>query len=224
MNATTSTRLTADERRDAVVAAALHEFADGGYVGDLDRVDRSGGRRLAAVPVPAVRDEARAVPRGRPTRLRADPVECSTRPPARRRPTTRRCSILDLMGTAYMRLLVRPDLLRVQLQAYAACGDDDVRQVVREEFAEPVRRGQARQRRLERGRSTTSSPRGCCSTWRPRSSWAARPRRGRSAACCKSHAPEAGVGRRRLTTEHPTPLFSPQNLVTTNSQGANRST
>ena len=39
------------------------------------------------------------------------------------------------MGAAYMRLLADRDLLRVQLQAYAACGDDDVRQVVREEFA-----------------------------------------------------------------------------------------
>ncbi len=39
------------------------------------------------------------------------------------------------MGTAYMHLLSDRDLLRVQLQAYAACGDDDVRQVVREEFA-----------------------------------------------------------------------------------------
>ena len=39
------------------------------------------------------------------------------------------------MGLAYMRLLSDRDLLRVQLQAYAACGDDDVRQVVREEFA-----------------------------------------------------------------------------------------
>ena len=43
--------------------------------------------------------------------------------------------VLDLMGLAYMRLLSDRDLLRLQLQAYAACGDDDVRQVVREEFA-----------------------------------------------------------------------------------------
>ena len=34
-----------------------------------------------------------------------------------------------------MRLLSDRDLLRVQLQAYAACGDEDVREVVREEFA-----------------------------------------------------------------------------------------
>ena len=45
-----------------------------------------------------------------------------------------------------MRLLSDRDLLRVQLQAYAACGDDDVRQVVREEFAALYALGQARQR------------------------------------------------------------------------------
>jgi len=39
------------------------------------------------------------------------------------------------MGNAYKRLLSDRDLLRVQLQAYAACGDEDVREVVREEFA-----------------------------------------------------------------------------------------
>ncbi len=56
---------------------------------------------------------------------------------ARRGPSDdQACSILELMGTAYMRLLADRDLLRVQLQAYAACGDEDVRQVVREEFTE----------------------------------------------------------------------------------------
>ena len=44
------------------------------------------------------------------------------------------CTVLELMGLAYMRLLSDTDLLRIQLQAYAACGDDDVRRVVREEF------------------------------------------------------------------------------------------
>ena len=33
-----------------------------------------------------------------------------------------------------MELLADRDLLRVQLQAYAACGDEDVRTAVREEF------------------------------------------------------------------------------------------
>ena len=43
--------------------------------------------------------------------------------------------MLHSMGLAYMQLLSDRDLLRIQLQAYAACGDEDVRRVVREEFA-----------------------------------------------------------------------------------------
>ena len=70
------------------------------------------------------------------------------------------------MGVAYMQLLSDRDLLRVQLQAYAACGDEDVRQVVREEFA-----GSYVAVKSESGASNeeihTSSPRGCCSTSRP---------------------------------------------------------
>src|SRR4249919_243265 len=33
MNAASTTRLTAEERRDEVIAAALHAFAEGGYAG-----------------------------------------------------------------------------------------------------------------------------------------------------------------------------------------------
>ena len=45
-------------------------------------------------------------------------------------------TVLHSMGLAYMRLLADTDLLRIHLQSYAACGDDDVRKVVREEFTE----------------------------------------------------------------------------------------
>ena len=44
-------------------------------------------------------------------------------------------SVLGAMGIAYMRLLADRTLLLVQLQAYAACGDPVVRDVVRDEFA-----------------------------------------------------------------------------------------
>ena len=47
-------------------------------------------------------------------------------------------------------LLSDPDLLRIRLQSYAACGDEDVRQVVREEFTDAYS-CQARERRIERG-------------------------------------------------------------------------
>jgi AcrR family transcriptional regulator len=133
MNAATTTRQTADERRDAIVVAALHEFAEGGYSGtSTDSIARAVG-----VSQPYLfqlfgtkRQLFLAVVRHGFQRTRLVFHEA-----ARRGPTDdQACTVLELMGTAYMRLLADRDLLRVQLQAYAACGDDDVRQVVREEF------------------------------------------------------------------------------------------
>src|SRR4249919_1277872 len=133
--ATTGTRQTADERRDAVVVAALHAFADGGYSGtSTEPIARAVG-----VSQPYIfqlfgtkRELFLAVVRHGFQRTRLVFHEAAKRGPEDD-PT---CSILDLMGLAYMRLLSDRDLLRVQLQAYAACGDEDVRQVVREEFTE----------------------------------------------------------------------------------------
>jgi AcrR family transcriptional regulator len=135
MNATTATqRQTADERRDAVIVAAVREFAAGGYAGtSIESIARAVGvsqpylfqlfGTKRAIFLAAVRHAFQR------TRLVFHEA-------AKRRPEDdQACSVLELMGTAYMRLLSDRDLLRVQLQAYAACGDDDVRQVVREEFA-----------------------------------------------------------------------------------------
>ena len=131
--ATTGTRQTADERRDAVIAAAVHEFAEGGFVG----TSTESIARAVGVSQPYLfqlfgtkRDLFLAVVRRCFERTRLVFHEA-----ARRGPTDDQdCSVLDLMGAAYMELLSDRDLLRVQLQAYAACGDEDVRQVVREEF------------------------------------------------------------------------------------------
>jgi AcrR family transcriptional regulator len=46
---------------------------------------------------------------------------------------------LEAMGRAYIGLLADRDLLLLQLQAYAACGDDDVRAVVRRRYADLYR-------------------------------------------------------------------------------------
>ena len=132
--ATTSTRQTADERRDAIIVAALREFAAGGYSG----TSTESIARAVGVSQPYLfqlfgtkRELFLAVVRHGFQRTRLVFHEA-----AKRRPEDdQSCSVLDLMGTAYMRLLSDRDLLRVQLQAYAACGDDDVRQVVREEFS-----------------------------------------------------------------------------------------
>jgi AcrR family transcriptional regulator len=128
-------RQTADERRDAIVVAALHEFAAGGYSG----TSTESIARAVGVSQPYLfqlfgtkRELFLAVVRHGFQRTRLVFHEA-----ARRGPTDDQdCSILDLMGHAYMELLSDRDLLRVQLQAYAACGDEDVRQVVREEFTE----------------------------------------------------------------------------------------
>src|SRR6478735_1178014 len=132
---TTGTRQTADERRDAIIVAALHEFAQGGYAG----TSTESIARAVGVSQPYLfqlfgtkRQLFLAVVRHGFQRTRLVFHEA-----ARRGPTDdQACSVLDLMGAAYMELLSDRDLLRVQLQAYAACGDEDVRQVVREEFTE----------------------------------------------------------------------------------------
>jgi AcrR family transcriptional regulator len=135
MNATSSTRQTAEERRDAIVVAALREFADRGYAG----TSTESIAKAAGVSQPYLfqlfktkRELFLAVVRHGFQRTRLVFHEAARRGPD----DDQYCSVLDLMGTAYMRLLSDRDLLRVQLQAYAACGDDDVRQVVREEFTE----------------------------------------------------------------------------------------
>lgn len=135
MNATPATRQTADERRDAIVVAALHAFAEGGYSGtSTDSIARAVG-----VSQPYLfqlfgtkRELFLAVVRHGFQRTRRVFHEAARRGPS----DDQDCSVLELMGAAYMKLLSDTDLLRVQLQAYAACGDDDVRGVVRHEFAE----------------------------------------------------------------------------------------
>lgn len=134
-NATTSHRQTADERRGAIVVAALREFADGGYVG----TSTESIARAVGVSQPYLfqlfgtkRELFLAVVRHAFLRTRLVFHEAARRGPE----DDQDCTVLHLMGIAYMKLLADRDLLRIQLQAYAACGDEDVRHVVREEFTE----------------------------------------------------------------------------------------
>jgi len=129
------TRHTADERRDEIIAAALHAFAEGGYAG----TSTESIARAVGVSQPYLfqlfgtkRELFLAVVRHGFKRTRLAFEDAVRRGPHDDEP----CTVLDLMGEGYMRLLSDTDLLRVQLQAYAACGDDDVRDVVRQEFTE----------------------------------------------------------------------------------------
>ena len=132
--------MTADERRDAIVAAATEEFAIGGLVG----ASTEAIARQVGVSQPYVfqlfgtkKDLFIAVVRSCFARVtlafeaaarnwRPGDIECDSR--------------LAAMGEEYKRLLADRTLLLVQLQAYAACSDPDVRTVVREEWGLLYRR------------------------------------------------------------------------------------
>jgi len=137
----TRQRVPAAERRDALISAAVREFAHGGLHGTpVERVARRVGvaqpyvfslfssKRelfLAAVErgFERVEDEftqaAQAFAAGRA------PDDCET--------------VLDAMGHAYVQLLHSDrDYLMLQHQSYAACDDDFVRTCVRERYARLV--------------------------------------------------------------------------------------
>lgn len=133
--------MTAEERRDAIVAAAVEEFATGGLVGaSTDTIARRAGvsqpyvfqlfRTKKELFLAVVRDCF-----GR-TRLAFETAARDWTPGA-----TPGCdTVLEAIGLSYMTLLADRHLLLVQLQAYAACSDPEVQAVVREEFGALHRR------------------------------------------------------------------------------------
>ncbi len=133
--------MTADERREAIVAASVEEFASGGLIGaSTDAIARRAG-----VSQPYVfqlfgtkKELFLAV-----VRLCFGRTQRTFEEAARRYEpgTVAGCTnILDAIGASYMKLLADRTLLLVQLQAYAACADRDVQRVVREEFGRLHRR------------------------------------------------------------------------------------
>jgi AcrR family transcriptional regulator len=133
--------MTADERRDAIVAAGIEEFATGGLVGgSTDAIAKRAG-----VSQPYVfqlfgtkKDLFLAVVHRcfERTRLAFEQAARDYVPGQ----TVGCDSVLDAIGASYMRLLADRSALLVQLQAFAACADPDVRDVVRAEFSHLHRR------------------------------------------------------------------------------------
>jgi len=129
------TRMSADERRDDIIAAAAIEFACGGFAG----TSTASVARRAGVSQPYLFQLF-----GTKKELFLAAVrDCFARTGGRFQETARaaRASGLDpmgmltVMGHAYVELLLADrDLLRLQLHAYAACGDPEIRAVVRDEF------------------------------------------------------------------------------------------
>lgn len=138
MNAVTpSTRLTADERRHEIVAAAMAEFAAHGLHGaSVQAIAQRVG-----VSQPYVfqlfrtkKDLFIAVIREGFARTRLAFEDAAHKQEAGSIPGCN--SVLDAMGRRYHDLLRDRTLLLVQLQAYAACDDPDVREAVRAEWDE----------------------------------------------------------------------------------------
>ena len=137
-----TTRLSKEERRREIVEAATREFAVGGLYGTP--VETIAKRVGVSQPylfqlfgtkkelfIAAVR---RAFERTVAT-FRTAAAEAGEDADMK--------TIMIAMGMAYHRLLDDRELLLMQMQAYAACDDEDVREAVREEFLRLVRFVQA---------------------------------------------------------------------------------
>jgi AcrR family transcriptional regulator len=131
----TPTRLTAEERRDELVAAASIEFAETGYAGTpTESISRRAGvsqpyvfqlfgtkRELFIAAVVDCFDRTR-----RSFETAGKSARTAGMDPA---------GILEVMGHSYVRLLMaEPNILRLQLQAYAACGDEEIGTAVRRNY------------------------------------------------------------------------------------------
>jgi AcrR family transcriptional regulator len=140
LGSTRGSRMTADERRDAIVAAATEEFATGGLVG----ASTEAIARRVGVSQPYVfqlfgtkKDLFLAVVRSCFSRI----ILAFEDAAARWAPGDDDCdSALTAMGIAYKKLLADRTLLLVQLQGYAACSDPDVRTAVRDGWKQLYRR------------------------------------------------------------------------------------
>jgi len=133
-------RVPASERRDALVEAAVHEFAHGGFHGTpVDRIARRVG--VAQPYVFSLFASKRelflaAVERGFERVAQRFEEAAAEFDPTTALPDT---DVLNAMGNAYVELLESDrDYLMLQLQSYAACDDDVVRDRVRVCYARLV--------------------------------------------------------------------------------------
>ena len=135
-------RIPAAERRDALIEAAVHEFAHGGLHGTpVDRIARRVGVAQPYVfsPFGSKRDLFLAAVE----RDFEHVAEVFTRAAAEFDPAVALpdADVLTAMGNAYVEMLAdNRDLLMLQHQAYAACDDEVIRDRVRAFYARLVTR------------------------------------------------------------------------------------
>ena len=134
-------RVPASERRDALIDAAVHEFARGGLHGTpVDRIARRVG--VAQPYVFSLFGSKRELFLAAVERCFERTAEHFSRAavafdPATAPPDT---DVLQAMGDSYVALLQSDrDYLMAQLQSYAACDDEVIRDRVRSLYAQLVR-------------------------------------------------------------------------------------
>jgi AcrR family transcriptional regulator len=133
-------RIPAAQRRDALIEAAIHEFAHGGLHGTpVDRIARRVG--VAQPYVFSLFGSKRDLFLAAVQRAFERVAEMLTRGAAEYDPALARpdADVFQAMGNAYSKTLAgNRDLLMLQHQAYAACDDDVVRDRVRGYYARLV--------------------------------------------------------------------------------------
>ena len=131
--------MTADERREDVLQAALVEFADGGLHGTSTEAiaARAGVSQPYLFRLFGTKKELfLACYRTCCEQIMSAFREAADRAPAGASPEER----LMEMGNAYKHLLANQDLLRMQMQGYvAAAADPEVRALARERYGELFR-------------------------------------------------------------------------------------
>lgn len=137
----TRTRVSAAERREALIAAAVHEFAHGGLHGtSVERIARRVG--VAQPYVFALFGNKRELflaALGRSFEMIAGTFDRAATEYGEGRGPAECKDVLEAMGFAYKELLASDrDYLMLQHQSYAACDDEVVRTRVRHCFAQLV--------------------------------------------------------------------------------------
>ena len=128
-----TTRKTAEERREEILAVALEEFGEGGLHGTSTETiaQRAGVSqpylfRLFGTKKELYLESVR--------RCLRETLELFQDVSAGKSGE----DALDAIGEAYAELLKDKTRLRAQMQAYADCGDDDIREAVREGYGRLV--------------------------------------------------------------------------------------
>jgi AcrR family transcriptional regulator len=136
----TRQRVPAAERRDALIHAAVHEFAHGGLHGTpVDKIARSVG--VAQPYVFSLFGNKKELFLAAVERSFEHTAELFTRAAAAFDPAIALpdATVLKAMGNAYVELIATDrDHLMIQHQAYAACDDEEIRAHVRHCYAKLV--------------------------------------------------------------------------------------